>query len=185
MFINDLQNCRTLVLNADFQPLSYFPLSLWNWQESIKAVFLNKVNVVSEYDFAARSPNKRITIPSVVALKNIAPMDRSAAFTRFNVFLRDNFTCQYCESRKSISELTFDHIIPRSKGGKTSWKNVVAACKVCNLKKGNKTLDEIDLKLKRKPTNPSVRSLQVASKFIVPDNFHDSWRDFLYRETNV
>ncbi len=182
MFLNKIQNCRTLVLNADFQPLSYFPLSLWDWQESIKAVFLNKVNVVSEYDFVARSPNARITIPSVVALKNIAPMDRSAAFTRFNVFLRDNFTCQYCEVKKTASDLTFDHIIPRSKGGKTSWKNVVSSCKDCNFRKGNKTLEEIGFKLKKNPINPSVRKLQESGRFVVPSQLHESWKDFLYKE---
>src|SRR5947207_10385875 len=85
-----------LVLNADFRPLSYFPLSLWPWQESIKAVFLDRVNIVSQYDRVVHSPSFEMKLPSVIALKQFIPLTRRPAFTRFNVFLRDSFTCQYC-----------------------------------------------------------------------------------------
>ena len=80
-----------LVLNADFRPLSYFPLSLWSWQESIKAVFLDRVNVVSEYDSVVHSPSIEFKLPSVISLKDYVNLDRWPAFTRFNVFLRDSF----------------------------------------------------------------------------------------------
>src|ERR1700746_3033580 len=85
-----------LVLNADFRPLSYFPLSLWPWQESIKAVFLDRVNIVSQYDRVVHSPSFEMKLPSVIALKQFIPLNRRPAFPRFNVFLRDSFTCQYC-----------------------------------------------------------------------------------------
>ncbi len=75
-----------LVLNADFRPLSYYPLSVWSWQETVKAVFLGRVNVVSEYEREVRSPRHVFKLPSVISLKKYAPMDRSPAFTRFNVF---------------------------------------------------------------------------------------------------
>ena len=88
--------CPALVLNADFRPLSYFPLSLWSWQDAIKAVFLDRVSVVAEYDRPIRSPSLTMKLPSVIALKEYVPADRRPAFTRFNVFLRDSFTCQYC-----------------------------------------------------------------------------------------
>src|SRR5208337_1823855 len=91
-----LENCPALVLNADFRPLSYFPLSLWSWQEAVKAVFLERVNVVSEYDRLIHSPRLALRLPSVISLKEyVAPATRPA-FTRFNVFLRDRFRCQYC-----------------------------------------------------------------------------------------
>ena len=122
-----------LVLNADFRPLSYYPLSLWSWQESVKAVFLERVNIVSEYDRFVRSPSFEMRLPSVVSLKTYVKPALYPAFTRFNVFLRDRFICQYCGDK---DDLTFDHLIPRSRGGQTRWDNVVTACAPCNLSKG-------------------------------------------------
>jgi 5-methylcytosine-specific restriction endonuclease McrA len=117
-----------LVLNADFRPLSYFPLSLWSWQDSVKAVFLDRVTIISEYEEQVSSPSMQMKLPSVIALKEYIPQSRHPAFTRFNVFLRDKFTCQYCDTRLPASDLTFDHVVPRSKGGRSRWDNVVAAC---------------------------------------------------------
>ena len=113
--------CPALVLNADFRPLSYYPLSLWSWQDAVKAVFLERVNIVSLYDTVIHSPSFDMRLPSVVSLKEYVKPSRHPAFTRFNVFLRDRFQCQYCGSR---DDLTFDHVIPRSKGGLTTWKNL-------------------------------------------------------------
>jgi 5-methylcytosine-specific restriction endonuclease McrA len=113
------------VLNADFRPLSYYPLSLWSWQDAIKAVFLERVNIVEEYDHAVHSPSIEMKLPSVVSLKTYVKPSTNPAFTRFNVFLRDRFVCQFCGSR---DDLTFDHLLPRSRGGHTTWLNVVAAC---------------------------------------------------------
>ncbi len=90
-----------LVLNADYRPLSYYPLSLWPWQEVIKAVFLERVEVVSTYDHVVHSPSFEMKLPSVVSLKQYVPQDRPPAFTRFNLFLRDTFSCQYCSSTMS------------------------------------------------------------------------------------
>ena len=100
-----------LVLNADFRPLSYYPLSLWSWQDTIKAVFLERVNIVAQYDRAVRSPSFEMKLPSVVSLKTYVKPATQPAFTRFNVFLRDRFSCQYCGAR---DDLTFDHLLPRS-----------------------------------------------------------------------
>ena len=86
------EGCPALVLNADFRPLNYFPLSLWSWQDAVKAVFLSRVTVVSEYDNIIRSPTREMRLPSVIALKEYVHMSRKPAFTRFNVFLRDGFS---------------------------------------------------------------------------------------------
>ncbi len=91
------------------------------------------MQVVSSYDRIVKSPSFEMFLPSVVSLKEYVKPARHPAFTRFNVFLRDKFQCQYCGSR---DDLTFDHVIPRSKGGRTTWENVVAACAPCNLRKG-------------------------------------------------
>ena len=108
-----LEKCPTLVLNADYRPLSYYPLSLWNWQDTVKSVFLERVTIVSSYDRIIRSPSFNMKLPSVIALKNFINPQSNPNFTRFNVFLRDRFSCQYCGSGQ---ELTFDHLLPRSKG---------------------------------------------------------------------
>ena len=149
-------NCPALVLNADFRPLSYYPLSIWCWQDAIKAVFLDRVNILSEYDTRVRSPSFEMRLPSVVSLKSYVKPTRFPAFTRFNVFLRDRFTCQYCGERE---ELTFDHVIPRSKGGVTSWENVVAACSVCNLRKADMLPSVARMWPATEPYQPTVHDL--------------------------
>ena len=134
-----MQAHPALVLNADFRPLSYFPLSLLSWQDAITAVFKDHVSVVAEYDKWVSSPSTKMRLPSVVALRDYVPLPKRVAFTRFNVFLRDRFRCQYCGETFSAKDLTFEHVSPRSKGGETSWTNIVAACDPCNVKKDNRT----------------------------------------------
>jgi 5-methylcytosine-specific restriction endonuclease McrA len=180
-----LDNCPALVLNADFRPLNYFPLSLWSWQNSVKAVFLDRVNVVSEYDQAIHSPNWEMKIPSVISLKEYVYLSRRPAFTRFNVFLRDQFACQYCSHSFPTPELTFDHVIPRSQGGRTEWSNVVAACSCCNLRKANKSVREAGMQLGRKPIQPTNHQLQQAGRRFPPNYLHESWRDFLYWDSEL
>ncbi|AQS86994.1 endonuclease [Neoasaia chiangmaiensis NBRC 101099] len=180
------QHFPALVLNADFRPLSYFPLSLWSWQEAIKAVFLDRVSVLSEYDdIEVHSPSLSMRLPSVIALKDYIQMARKPAFTRFNVFLRDNFSCQYCHDRLPTHELTFDHVIPRARGGQTSWENVVTACSPCNLLKGSKLPSEISMFPRRKPVQPITRHLQENGRSFPPNYLHESWRDYLYWDSEL
>ena len=180
-----LENCPALVLNADFRPLTYFPLSLWSWQDAVKAVFLDRVNVVSEYDRSIHSPKWDMKLPSVISLKEYVQLSRRPAFTRFNVFLRDKFSCQYCGTRFPTQELTFDHVIPRSRGGLTEWTNVVAACSSCNLRKANKLVREAGMKMLRKPIQPSNHLLQKVGRTFPPNYLHESWRDFLYWDSEL
>jgi 5-methylcytosine-specific restriction endonuclease McrA len=174
--------CPALVLNADYRPLSYYPLSLWSWQDAIKAVFLDRVNIVSEYERIVRSPNFELRLPSVVSLKTYVKPTRNPAFTRFNVFLRDRFTCQYCGSRE---DLTFDHVVPRSRGGHTTWENVVAACSPCNLRKGGAMPAEIGMHPSQKPYAPSLSDLHQNGRHFPPNYLHESWLDYLYWDTEL
>jgi 5-methylcytosine-specific restriction endonuclease McrA len=179
------RDCPALVLNADFRPLSYFPLSLWPWQEAVKAVFLDRVNILSEYDREVHSPSFAMKLPSVIALKTYIPLTRRPAFTRFNVFLRDRFVCQYCGGPRPAPDLTFDHVVPRSRGGRTTWDNVVTACTDCNLRKGNKLPVESGLHPRRRPLEPSNHQLQENGRGFPPNFLHDSWRDYLYWDTEL
>ncbi|MDE2517512.1 MAG: HNH endonuclease [Rhodospirillales bacterium] len=174
-----------LVLNADFRPLSYFPLSLWCWQDAVKAVVLDRVSVISEYDTAIRSPSMRMRLPSVIALKDYIHAARRPAFTRFNVFLRDGFACQYCGERLPTQDLTFDHVIPRSRGGRTTWENVVTACGPCNLHKGSRLLRECTLHLRSHPRQPTTWELQDNGRAFPPNYLHQSWRDYLYWDSEL
>jgi len=172
-----LRDNPALVLNADYRPLSYFPLSLWPWQEAIKAAFLDRVTIVAEYDTLVHSPSIAMRLPSVVVLRDYVKPARYPAFTRFNLFLRDEFTCQYCGAK---GEMTFDHVTPRSRGGRTTWENVVAACGHCNLRRASLTLRQAGMALNRLPRRPDAAELQNKGRKFPPNHLHVSWMDFLY-----
>ena len=171
-----------LVLNADFRPLSYYPLSIWPWEEVVKAVYQDRVDVVSTYDKVVRSPSMEMQLPSVISLKSYVDQDRKPAFTRFNVFLRDGFACQYCNA---TTELTFDHVIPRSRGGRTTWENIVAACGPCNLRKGGRTPAQAKMPLLVGPIRPTNWQLQERGRAFPPNYLHETWRDWLYWDVEL
>lgn len=179
------ERCPALVLNADYRPLSYFPLSLWSWQDAIRAICRDAVVVVSEYEQIVRSPSHEIRLPSVLALKEYVPTKPMPAFTRFNVFLRDQWECQYCGEPFGTHQLTFDHVIPRSRGGRTAWDNIVAACQECNLTKGSKLPKECGMFPRTHPRQPTMYELQANGKRFPPNFLHKSWGDFLYWDTEL
>ena len=179
---NLLNKRAALVLNADYRPLSYYPLSLWCWQDAVKAAYMERVDIVAQYDKFVHSPTIKIKIPSVVVLKDYVKPQKSVAFTRFNLFLRDEFKCQYCGKR---GELTFDHVVPRVQGGRTCWENVVSACAPCNLRKGGRLLSEIGLEPHRRPKIPTNKQLQKNGRAFPPNYLHKSWRDFLYWDAEL
>jgi 5-methylcytosine-specific restriction endonuclease McrA len=184
-FVRDpaaLRQNPALVLNADYRPLSYYPLSLWPWQEAVKAAFMDRVEIVAEYDEWVRSPSTSIRIPSVVVLRDYVKPQKRVAFTRFNLFLRDEFCCQYCGAK---GDLTFDHVVPRSRGGATTWENVVAACSTCNLRKGNRSLRASGLSLRRPPRQPGAEELRNVGRRFPPHQLHVSWLDYLYWDAEL
>lgn len=177
-----LRHNPALVLNADYRPLSYYPLSLWPWQEAIKAAYLDRVQIVAEYEEVVRSPSTVIRIPSVVVLKDYVQPQKRVAFTRFNLFLRDEFCCQYCGAR---GDLTFDHVVPRARGGITSWENVVAACSRCNLRKGSRSLRQVGMALRKPPRRPASEELRNQGRKFPPNHLHETWLDFLYWDAEL
>ena len=151
----------------------------------MKAVFLERVDTVSEYDRVARSPSIEIRLPSVIALKTYIPSAGRPAFTRFNVFLRDRFSCQYCGGHYATEELTFDHVVPKSRGGRATWNNVVTACSRCNVAKGNRLPGESKMYPLEPPRMPTPYALQQIGQSYPPNFLHESWRDFLYWDSEL
>lgn len=170
-----------LLLNADYQPLSYFPLSVLPWQRAVKGIVEGTLQTVSEYEVTIRSPSVEMKIPSVVALRQYQRTARRVAFTRFNVFLRDHFRCQYCGGKFQSHELTFDHVIPRALGGQTTWENIVSACEPCNSQKDHGTT----MKPLRWPKQPTVGELLKARRAFPPNYLHETWIDHLYWSTEL
>ncbi len=166
-------NSQTLLLTP-----WYFPHKVMGWQHAVTLLYLGKVNVVVSYDDEIRSPSVSIRMPAVVRLKKkMATEKRGVKFSRLNVYVRDGFTCAYCETKLPMSKLTYDHVIPRSRGGRTEWLNIVTACYPCNSKKGNKTPIDAGMRIKRPPFRPS--SLPMIAPLIDPTRAPIEWRDFV------
>lgn len=141
---------QVLLLNASFEPLNVI-----NWRRAVKLVFMEKVEVVEESDHEVRSVSESMRIPSIVRLVRFVRFRRNEArFSRRNVYARDHYHCQYCNRRYPVEELTCDHVIPRSRGGGTSWTNIVTCCVKCNRKKGGRTPEEAGFTLVKKPVRP-------------------------------
>lgn len=169
----------TLLLNN-----TYEPLRIISWQRAVTMVYLGKVEVVRHYDSVLRSVSAQIRTPAVVRLTEFVRRHRvRIAFSRRNVFLRDGHRCQYCDAHLPVSELTTDHVIPRSRGGVTSWDNVVTACGPCNRKKANRTPAQARMTLQRKPERP--RSLPELSLRLNNETAPEPWRDFLVYGSTV
>ena len=178
----DVSQLRTLVLNANMQPLSWAPLSVWSWQSAFVAVHQERVIQIKTYDdIIVHSATDKFEVPAVVALRNYQKRKR-VGFTRYNLFLRDEFKCQYCGQRFAAKDLTFDHVVPRSKGGGSTWKNIVACCERDNLRKANRTPKQAGMRLLRQPFEPDVFQLDAAARRqpMTKGQLHQTWMDYLY-----
>src|SRR5678815_3369509 len=140
-----IHSLMTLVLNATFEPLTTYPLSVESIDKAIKRLSKNTAQTVETWkdaygnDRLCRSPSVTIPAPKVVVLKRYIDISSEPKFSRRSVLLRDRFCCQYCGRKFTHSkDLTFDHVVPRSQGGRTVWSNIVMACEPCNSRKSNK-----------------------------------------------
>lgn len=171
---------ETLVLNA-----SYEPLYRTTFEKAINLIFDGKAEVVEEYEDAwLRSVNFTIKMPSVVRLiQYVRAKRRGVRLNRANVYQRDQGRCQYCELRVLMKDFTYDHVIPRSQGGQTTWENVVVCCVPCNQKKGGRTPAQAKMRLKKAPIHPT--NLFAGNSNILMFNFTYekgmpiSWKKFL------
>lgn len=179
-----------LLLNADYSPIRWHPLKLVPWHRALKRTVGRdqKFDVLDFYDRSVRTgtPAKEdrplvFRLPSVVALRKYERVDRPAAFTRLGIMTRDRYRCAYCGECLPMSHLTFDHVVPRSRGGRTVWTNIVAACMECNLRKGNKSVRDAKMVPMRAPWEPTRQQLNVIGREFPPPahKLHRTWLKWL------
>lgn len=159
--------------------ITYEPLRVISWQKAITLLTLGKVEVIEEYEQEVHSVSFSIKLPSVVRLLRLVKWrEGPVKFSRKNIYTRDQGMCQYCGKSLRRQEITYDHVIPKSQGGKTSWENVVTCCLDCNSRKGGKTPKQAGMKLLNPPKRPKWNmSLRIT---IGLKNTPNSWRDYLY-----
>ena len=168
---------ETLVLNADYRPLSRFPLQKIGWQEAVKLVYEGVYTVVEEYDEEVHSPSITMKIPAVVALKKYHKIpDTHIPKTRYNFYLRDKFTCQYCGDHFPVSELTLDHVFPKSLGGSNDWDNLTTCCVSCNTEKADSASGWVPL---NEPEKPSMWQLAKNHGQVSNEKLPEQWRKWI------
>lgn len=185
------EHCKCLVLNSD-----YTPLTIIDWKKAcvwaMKHEYNHKIGVeiIDFYknDFIAGTNNKKYPIPAVVKTARYFRINNyRVKFSRKNLFIRDNYTCQYCNNKYDISHLTYDHVIPKSiwddnRGSPTSWTNIVTACVGCNRKKKNRTPKQANMPLKNLPSMPNktIKYLPIVSYLSrIRSDIPDEWTAYL------
>jgi 5-methylcytosine-specific restriction endonuclease McrA len=166
-----------LLLNASFEPLRVI-----NWKRALTLVFAGKVEVVEEYTREVHSISLAVRLPAVVRLLTLIRVRGTGVkFSRQNIYARDNYECQYCGCQPSVSELTYDHIIPRAHGGPTDWTNIVTCCITCNRRKGGKSLEQSGMHLRHLPRKPTWQPYVAMA--LGMRNPPESWRGYLVWHT--
>lgn len=169
----------TLLLNSTFEPLRVV-----TWKKAIIMVMLGKVEVIERYDRAIRGISVSIHLPAVIRLNRfIKRKTPIVKFSRQNLYVRDKGVCQYCGTPFEYKALTYDHVVPRSKGGQTEWTNVVTCCTACNLRKGGRTPEEAGMSLMKKPKAPIW--IPLLTKSLGIEETPPSWKDYLYQNQEL
>jgi 5-methylcytosine-specific restriction endonuclease McrA len=185
------RSLQTLVLNADYRPLSTWPLSMIPARDAVHALFRARVAVVETWaDEFFNSPSTRVAVPKVVALRQYAPVSGEPKFCRRSILLRDRYRCQYCGRQFESRDLTFDHVVPRSRGGKTVWTNILTACLACNGLKANSPANysgrrgvipqDGRLRPLKEPKRPSAAELMRAGLEFLPSPYREDFGSWLY-----
>lgn len=159
--------------------ISYEPIKVIDWKRAVTMLFLGKVEVIEEYHTNIHSVSFTVKLPSVVRLLNsVKRNNKPVKFSRQNIYARDRYRCQYCGQKYQTEELTYDHVLPKSRGGRTEWANIVTCCIGCNRKKGGRTPGEASMRLMKKPTMPTwVPAIRITIGF---RQIPQTWREYLY-----
>lgn len=175
---NPLVEWRPIMQPVLFLDEAYRPLRIEPWTRAISDVFTGKCEVVHySRDRTIRGVDRDWPMPSVVRVLRRFKRDRIAIrFSRLNIYTRDDFRCQFCGERFPTEDLTFDHVVPRSQGGRTTWDNIVTACATDNRRKDNRTPEQAGMRLLRRPKKP--RYLPVVTVQMDRRNIPVEWRDY-------
>ncbi len=167
---------RTLVLNQN-----YYPLGTISWQRAISLLYENKADLIEEYeDDIIRSVSTEMRKPAVIHLRSwVKGKLIGIRFNKSNVFLRDKGRCQYCMQRVTEHKFTYDHVMPKSRGGKTDWNNIVTCCYACNQKKDCRTPEEARMKLNQKPTKPTSLPIELSFSVRWQDSLPEVWKNYV------
>lgn len=169
-------NSHTLVLTPWMTAHRWAP-----WEKVVVELTNRKVEVLEEYPEVIYPEDSALELmipgwsgrmPAVVRLvKPVSTFKKGVKFSRINVFTRDNFTCQYCGSRKAMKDLNYDHVLPRIQGGKTVWDNIVTACYPCNDRKAGRTPEQAGMKLRKAPFVPKTLPMTqpMTAMRVIPD----------------
>ena len=168
-----MSNSSVLVLNATYEPINIVSV-----RRAVVLLLKEKAELVEAAQAELRSGRGRMPRPAVIRLVYFVRIPRliGVPLSRRTVLARDHYTCQYCGATPGRAELTVDHVQPRSKGGETAWENVVAACRRCNLRKGNHTPEEANLVLRSRPGRPRFIALALVAQ--TADN--ELWQKYMY-----
>tara|TARA_B100000282_G_scaffold264662_1_gene215354 strand:- start:6 stop:524 length:519 start_codon:yes stop_codon:yes gene_type:complete len=167
-----MNGVKTLKLDLAFRPIEVIDAV-----EGLVLCLIGKAQAIESHTHEIRSVSDSFKLPSVIALKRIVKFHfHTMACKRQNVLWRDKYQCQYCSKKDNVDKLTIDHVVPRSKGGKNTWLNLVTACKKCNQKKGSKTLEQANMKLIKKPFEPRCSVLRGVKK----NQISPIWKDYLW-----
>jgi 5-methylcytosine-specific restriction endonuclease McrA len=165
---------RTLLLAHTYEPITVI-----SWRRALTMLTLGKVEVIEEYDDKVRSVSLVFKLPAVVRLLRVfRRRAKPVKFSRVNIYARDKYRCQYCGHKRPLEDLTYDHVVPRSRGGSTTWTNIVTACHECNFRKGGRTPDEAAMQLLKEPVQP--KWIPAVTIRISTRSVPDAWRDYLY-----
>jgi 5-methylcytosine-specific restriction endonuclease McrA len=170
-----LQAKRVLVLNASWEPMR-----IVSWQRAILLLLGEKIEVIDAYEVQVRSPSCALNLPSVVRMKKYVRPKKKRTILRFSrqhVFLRDEYKCQYCLNTFTVKDLTLDHVIPVTRGGRKTWSNIVTSCGTCNQQKGSRTPQEAGFHEFRSPKEPHAGFL--PDLLFMRGSLPDSWRPYL------
>jgi len=163
---------HTLLLTPWMQPHRIVP-----WQTAVTMLYNAKIEVLEAYDEVVRSPSLSMQVPAVARLvRSVVANKKGVKFSRINVLTRDRFTCQYCGKKLDMGTATYDHVVPRSQGGKTVWENVSSACKPCNSRKAGRTPEQAMMKLRSVPVRP--KSLPLTPPNLRGET-HEMWRPYI------
>jgi len=149
-----------------------------NWRNAFLKICSERAEVLEYYEDTFKTSSEEMFIPAVIRLFNYdkVPLCR-VAYSKRTILERDDFECQYCSKQLTLTSATLDHVVPRKRGGKSTFENTVASCQPCNNKKGSKPLSSLPFALKNKPYKPEKKTFRLRL-----NNLNEEWKDYLPRK---